>query len=184
MELKEVHRLTPVSLLLATSLLTAVESVLPIPPNTEANLLASLAQEDALAIGENLCEAILSHLGSKRAGMGVQCTVHTVQLLTENFPGCSTFFFLTSSLPSVSALLFVFTSFISLPSLPDMSGQMRCDFVLTGEWEKSRANNSGVGSGGESSTDKVTSPELFCSHNLPHVCFFSCWNVLGTEKEY
>ena len=122
MELKEVHRLTPVSLLLATSLLTAVESVLPIPPNTEANLLASLAQEDALSIGENLSEAILSHLGSKRAGMGVQCTV---QLLTENFPGCSTFFFLTSSVPSVSALLFVFTSFISLPSLPDMSGQMR-----------------------------------------------------------
>ena len=75
MELKEVHRLTPVSLLLATSLLTAVESVLPIPPNTEANLLASLAQEDALSIGENLGEAILSHLGSKRAGMGVQCTV-------------------------------------------------------------------------------------------------------------
>ena len=73
MELKEVHRLTPVSLLLATSLLTAVESVLPIPPNTEANLLASLAQEDALAIGENLSEAILSHLGSKRAGMGVHC---------------------------------------------------------------------------------------------------------------
>ena len=76
MELKEVHRLTPVSLLLATSLLTAVESVLPIPPNTEANLLASLAQEDALSIGENLSEAILSHLGSKRAGMRDGGAVH------------------------------------------------------------------------------------------------------------
>ena len=78
MELKEVHRLTPVILLLATSLLTAVESVLPSPPNTEANLLASLAQEDALAIGENLSEAILSHLGSKRAEMGVQGALCTL----------------------------------------------------------------------------------------------------------
>ena len=50
------------SLLLTTSLLAAVKWVVLSPPNPKAHLLARFAQEYALAIGENVGEALLSHL--------------------------------------------------------------------------------------------------------------------------
>ena len=53
------------SLLLTTSLLAAVKWVVLSPPDPKAHLLASLAQEYALAIGENFGEAFLSYLHVK-----------------------------------------------------------------------------------------------------------------------
>ena len=50
------------SLLLTTSLLAAVKWVVLSPPDPKAHLLARFAQEYALAIGENVGEALLSHL--------------------------------------------------------------------------------------------------------------------------